>query len=195
MYFYNVAWWDDLVCSWCGPDGGMHQSFHCQKYLWGPGQLKVTWPPSVIMWSLLWHHTYTRTHIHTHTTVLQSCVYREPGYKASVYHTLCVCSLSHQSYLCEDSVPGAGWVYGHGQVERKAQRPVCCHSNRKPRYRDNFALSIPSLSRLLSLAFEGLLPRDNPKNTRFSINFFTSIGLGGLTYVCSTNNQHPSSTV
>ncbi|CAF2736740.1 unnamed protein product [Rotaria sp. Silwood2] len=29
--------------------------------------------------------------------------------------------------------------------------------------------------------FEGLLPRDNPKNTRFSINFFTSIGLGGLT--------------
>lgn len=29
--------------------------------------------------------------------------------------------------------------------------------------------------------FEGLLPRDNPKNTRFSINFFTTIGLGGLT--------------
>jgi pre-mRNA-splicing factor CWC22 len=29
--------------------------------------------------------------------------------------------------------------------------------------------------------FEGLFPRDNPKNTRFSINFFTSIGLGGLT--------------
>ncbi|KRT86483.1 hypothetical protein AMK59_1032, partial [Oryctes borbonicus] len=29
--------------------------------------------------------------------------------------------------------------------------------------------------------FGGLFPRDNPKNTRFSINFFTSIGLGGLT--------------
>ncbi|GJQ86613.1 putative pre-mRNA-splicing factor CWC22 [Trypoxylus dichotomus] len=29
--------------------------------------------------------------------------------------------------------------------------------------------------------FNGLFPRDNPKNTRFSINFFTSIGLGGLT--------------
>lgn len=29
--------------------------------------------------------------------------------------------------------------------------------------------------------FSGLFPRDNPKNTRFSINFFTSIGLGGLT--------------
>lgn len=29
--------------------------------------------------------------------------------------------------------------------------------------------------------FEGLFPRDNPKNTRFAINFFTSIGLGGLT--------------
>ncbi|CAF0826937.1 unnamed protein product [Adineta ricciae] len=29
--------------------------------------------------------------------------------------------------------------------------------------------------------FEGIFPRDNPKNTRFSINFFTSIGLGGLT--------------
>jgi pre-mRNA-splicing factor CWC22 len=29
--------------------------------------------------------------------------------------------------------------------------------------------------------FAGLLPRDNPRDTRFSINFFTSIGLGGLT--------------
>ncbi|XP_002968275.2 pre-mRNA-splicing factor CWC22 homolog [Selaginella moellendorffii] len=27
----------------------------------------------------------------------------------------------------------------------------------------------------------GIFPRDNPKNTRFAINFFTSIGLGGLT--------------
>lgn len=34
---------------------------------------------------------------------------------------------------------------------------------------------------LLAMAFEGVLPRDNPKNTRFAINFFTSIGLGGLT--------------
>ncbi|KAB7506550.1 Pre-mRNA-splicing factor CWC22-like protein [Armadillidium nasatum] len=33
----------------------------------------------------------------------------------------------------------------------------------------------------LSHAFEGLLPRDNPVNTRFAINFFTTIGLGGLT--------------
>ncbi|CAK1603581.1 unnamed protein product [Parnassius mnemosyne] len=33
----------------------------------------------------------------------------------------------------------------------------------------------------LQQAFSGLFPRDNPKNTRFSINFFTSIGLGGLT--------------
>nr|XP_018910001.1 PREDICTED: pre-mRNA-splicing factor CWC22 homolog [Bemisia tabaci] len=33
----------------------------------------------------------------------------------------------------------------------------------------------------MHLAFEGLFPRDNPKNTRFAINFFTSIGLGGLT--------------
>ncbi|TKR68266.1 hypothetical protein L596_024267 [Steinernema carpocapsae] len=30
-------------------------------------------------------------------------------------------------------------------------------------------------------AFEGLFPRDNPKNTRFAINFYTLIGLGGLT--------------
>ncbi|KAK9887829.1 hypothetical protein WA026_000142 [Henosepilachna vigintioctopunctata] len=29
--------------------------------------------------------------------------------------------------------------------------------------------------------FSGLFPKDHPKNTRFSINFFTSIGLGGLT--------------
>ena len=30
--------------------------------------------------------------------------------------------------------------------------------------------------------FAGLFPKDNPRNTRFAINFFTSIGLGGLTY-------------
>ncbi|KAL6966411.1 hypothetical protein U1Q18_032190 [Sarracenia purpurea var. burkii] len=29
--------------------------------------------------------------------------------------------------------------------------------------------------------FESIFPKDNPKNTRFSINFFTSIGLGGIT--------------
>ena len=29
--------------------------------------------------------------------------------------------------------------------------------------------------------FTGLFPRDNPRNTRFAINFFTSIGLGPLT--------------
>ncbi|KAJ0764239.1 putative MIF4G-like, type 3, initiation factor eIF-4 gamma, MA3, MIF4G-like domain superfamily [Helianthus annuus] len=29
--------------------------------------------------------------------------------------------------------------------------------------------------------FESIFPRDSPKNTRFSINFFTSIGLGGIT--------------
>ncbi|PON89227.1 Armadillo-type fold containing protein [Trema orientale] len=28
---------------------------------------------------------------------------------------------------------------------------------------------------------ESIFPRDNPKNTRFAINFFTSIGLGGIT--------------
>lgn len=33
----------------------------------------------------------------------------------------------------------------------------------------------------MQFAFDGLFPRDNPKNTRFAINFFTSIGLGGLT--------------
>ncbi len=31
--------------------------------------------------------------------------------------------------------------------------------------------------------FEGIFPKDNPRNARFAINFFTSIGLGGLTYV------------
>ena len=30
-------------------------------------------------------------------------------------------------------------------------------------------------------SFDGIFPKDNPKNTRFAINFFTSIGLGGLT--------------
>ena len=30
-------------------------------------------------------------------------------------------------------------------------------------------------------AFDGLFPKDHPKNTRFAINYFTSIGLGALT--------------
>ncbi|KAL9993744.1 putative MIF4G-like, type 3, initiation factor eIF-4 gamma, MA3, MIF4G-like domain superfamily [Helianthus debilis subsp. tardiflorus] len=38
-------------------------------------------------------------------------------------------------------------------------------------------LSDPSLH----ADFESIFPRDSPKNTRFSINFFTSIGLGGIT--------------
>jgi len=29
--------------------------------------------------------------------------------------------------------------------------------------------------------YEGLFPTDNPRNTRFSINYFTSIGMGGVT--------------
>merc|ERR1712223_611031 len=38
-------------------------------------------------------------------------------------------------------------------------------------------------------AFDGLFPRDDPANTRFSINFFTSIGksLGFLEYICKFN--------
>lgn len=32
-----------------------------------------------------------------------------------------------------------------------------------------------------SEAFEGLFPKDDPRNTKFAINFFTSINLGGLT--------------
>ena len=30
-------------------------------------------------------------------------------------------------------------------------------------------------------SFEWIFPKDNPRNTRFSVNFFTSIGLGGIT--------------
>ena len=30
-------------------------------------------------------------------------------------------------------------------------------------------------------ALSGIFPTDNPKNTRFAINYFTSIGLGSLT--------------
>ncbi|CAN6485935.1 unnamed protein product [Victoria cruziana] len=41
----------------------------------------------------------------------------------------------------------------------------------------NERLSDPSMQD----SFESIFPRDNPKNTRFSINFFTSIGLGGIT--------------
>ncbi|MCD7472371.1 pre-mRNA-splicing factor cwc22 [Datura stramonium] len=41
----------------------------------------------------------------------------------------------------------------------------------------NECLSDPSMQE----SFESLFPKDNPKNTRFAINFFTSIGLGGIT--------------
>ncbi|XP_017470039.1 PREDICTED: pre-mRNA-splicing factor CWC22 homolog isoform X2 [Rhagoletis zephyria] len=34
---------------------------------------------------------------------------------------------------------------------------------------------------VLTESLTGLFPKDNPRNTRFAINFFTSIGLGGLT--------------
>ncbi len=33
----------------------------------------------------------------------------------------------------------------------------------------------------LQQAYSGIFPMDNPKNTRFSINYFTSIGLGAIT--------------
>jgi len=41
----------------------------------------------------------------------------------------------------------------------------------------NERLSDPSMQE----EFKGVFPKDIPKNTRFAINFFTSIGLGGLT--------------
>jgi pre-mRNA-splicing factor CWC22 len=34
---------------------------------------------------------------------------------------------------------------------------------------------------VLRPSFDGLFPRDNPRNTRFSINYFTSIGMGAVT--------------
>ncbi|KAI9798333.1 MAG: pre-mRNA-splicing factor cwc22 [Sarcosagium campestre] len=48
------------------------------------------------------------------------------------------------------------------------------------------ALGMPKLQErlkddMLSQSFEGLFPRDNPRNTRFSINYFTSIGMGAVT--------------
>ncbi|KAF0992822.1 hypothetical protein HZS_6236 [Henneguya salminicola] len=47
-------------------------------------------------------------------------------------------------------------------------------------------MSIPTLKErfndeTLKSYFDGIFPRDNPRSTRFSINFFTSIGLGKLT--------------
>ena len=34
---------------------------------------------------------------------------------------------------------------------------------------------------ILQPSFEGIFPMDEPRNTRFAINYFTSIGMGGLT--------------
>lgn len=48
------------------------------------------------------------------------------------------------------------------------------------------ALGIPKLQarlkdEFLRPSFDGLFPTDNPRNTRFSINYFTSIGMGAVT--------------
>ncbi|XP_038720439.1 pre-mRNA-splicing factor CWC22 homolog [Tripterygium wilfordii] len=43
------------------------------------------------------------------------------------------------------------------------------------------ALNVRLMDPTMQDSFESIFPRDNPKNTRFSINFFTSIGLGGIT--------------
>jgi pre-mRNA-splicing factor CWC22 len=48
------------------------------------------------------------------------------------------------------------------------------------------AMGIPTLNRklredILQPSLGGIFPKDDPKNTRFSINFFTAIGLGVLT--------------
>lgn len=48
------------------------------------------------------------------------------------------------------------------------------------------ALGMPKLQArlkddILRPSFEGLFPRDNPRNIRFSINYFTSIGMGAVT--------------
>lgn len=48
------------------------------------------------------------------------------------------------------------------------------------------ALGMPKLQErlrdeILRPSFEGIFPTDNPRNTRFSINYFTSIGMGALT--------------
>lgn len=37
----------------------------------------------------------------------------------------------------------------------------------------------PETVRPLQDWFDGVFPKDSPRNMRFSINFFTSIGLGG----------------
>ncbi|KAJ9302386.1 hypothetical protein DTO271G3_1252 [Paecilomyces variotii] len=48
------------------------------------------------------------------------------------------------------------------------------------------SLGLPKLrerfqDEILRPSFEGMFPTDNPRNTRFSINYFTSIGMGALT--------------
>lgn len=37
----------------------------------------------------------------------------------------------------------------------------------------------------MAQSFAGLFPKNNPRDTRFAINFYSSIGLGPLTYVRS----------
>merc|ERR1711881_265044 len=48
------------------------------------------------------------------------------------------------------------------------------------------AMGLPKLAErlfdpTLTLFFTGLFPKDSPQDTRFAINFWTSIGLGALT--------------
>lgn len=48
-------------------------------------------------------------------------------------------------------------------------------------YMGLFKLNEKLKDAVLTETLSGLFPKDNPRNTRFAINFFSSIGLGGLT--------------
>ena len=76
------------------------------------------------------------------------------------------------SYFYQNFIPRIITIYGTSQGKFKP------HST-KPH--PHFQLNSRLQEDTMQVFFEGLFPKDNPKNTRFAVNFFTSIGLGGLT--------------
>lgn len=124
-------------------------------------------------------HHQTKEHGQTHRTptrVRRSLVAGARGGQADGdgYH-------QQWTHLHQGALPGAGGDHVPGQGLRTHCGPVSelWLLVKVTEVRCQLVVDFSTLQ----TAFEGLFPRDHPKNSRFAINFFSLIGLGGLTLV------------
>ncbi|XP_050210729.1 uncharacterized protein LOC126661018 [Mercurialis annua] len=74
-------------------------------------------------------------------------------------------------YIClnEDDTTSSSRIFLKFLFQELSEHLGICGLNKR--------LTDPTMSN----SFQSIFPKDNPKNTRFAINFFSSIGLGGIT--------------